>query len=135
MENTILAALAKTAFERNELEAGTYDVDTTIHVKGTLTVGEDYEKLATVSIPIIPTLAAVAALCGVTGPNAVNIITKAVGEAIRNGESGEDGIFAHKDEIADAVEKVKVSLARNLPKTTSKGQVRFKGTVEEPVTV
>lgn len=44
-------ALAKTEFDRCEIPSGTHEVDFTVRVRGTVRVGNDYDRPATTSVP------------------------------------------------------------------------------------
>lgn len=113
---------------RAETNAGTHEVDFTVRIKGTLKVGEDYEKKSSCSIPFKAVIALMAQRMGFQRDAAIALITECVADAMKanmskgdvaTSEGAEDDMgleTIYKDMIDKACE--------TLPKTPTKGAVK-----------
>lgn len=139
MENVTKVAVAKelkktAEIAREALTAGTYNVNDTVtlHIQGTLKVGEDSDYTPTTSIPYKAALALFVRYCGITREAAMEALTKAMKEAIEANEAGEQTVEKIQElaDLAVAEAKVQEGLDK-LPKKTKKGAVTGKLTITE----
>lgn len=127
----IVKAIAKRSAEaaRDGLAAGTHEIDITVRIAGTLTVGEDTDKVPTVSIPLKEALALFIRYSGITGPHAVNLLRRALTDALTPKEDGEQnhrgvGAIADAIDIDAEIESIVEPMLATLPRTPVKGAVR-----------
>ena len=113
---------------RGNIRPGKYAVDVSVKVTGSVNVGDDYTSTPTASIPIIRSLALVLKYAGVTRDAALNMLEKAMREAVA-GETSANDLLAEAD-IAAVEERVRATLAK-LPEIPCKGKVTTKLTVEK----
>ncbi len=113
---------AKTA--RNELAPGTYEVDFTVRIKGTVTVGEDTTRASTVSLLSLKTVALILHYAGVTRSAALKAITRAFQDI--NGDLLPTASVELSEDVKKIHDKIKKDLASDLPRTPVKGQVKAK---------
>lgn len=114
---------------RPNVAAGNHDVDVTIRVTGTISVGADYTTTPTVSVPLKETLALFIAYCGITREAAINLMTRAMTDAISQTGKGK-GALAGVDQVEQTIERVEATMA-SLPKQPRKGPVKTKLTYAE----
>ena len=136
-----LTALAKTFADeakkaRKSLAPGEYaaDATVTVEVSGTVSVSEDETYTPTTSVPVKAALALFMRYSGVTGPAAMDALTRAMTEAVAMGAKGAETI----PEVADieAAEAKVIAGLKALPPKSRAGKVRVKATLAEvtPVT-
>lgn len=142
-------ALSKVKFNRDLVLPGTHSVDFTVHVKGAVTVGEDYERAATGSIPWLEASAlwaevsreAFNSLIGkvkageqVTVKDletmrdsrvlATSILTECIRKAMLDGESAVGKIAEQVEGMEEAVAEIKRQVVALLPMQEAKGIVK-----------
>lgn len=152
-------AISKIKTDREAVQPGTYPVDFTVRVNGTVTVGEDYERAATGNIPWLEASAlwaevsreAFNSLIGkvqaggtVTVDDleamrdsrvlATNILTDCIRKAMLDGESAVGKIAAKVEGMTDAVNEIKRKVVAMLPPQEAKGVVKASVTVEPVAT-
>lgn len=130
----LVKAVAKKAADaaRDQLTVGRHEVDLTVRLVGHLQVFEDTEKTPTVSIPMKETLALFVKYSGITGPHAMNVLRRAMTEALAandetDGEQNTKGTGALADAlpfIDEVMATVVEPMLASLPKTPVKGQCR-----------
>lgn len=139
MTPALIAAIAKNSSDaakdgRGNLEVGSHVVDTTItlHVKGTVNVSEDTEKVPTCSIPVKEVLALFIARAGFTREHSVALLKECLTAALNKGVEGQGAIEAAAD-IDSEFKATVAELTKSLPKTPVKGTVKVKCSVVEVV--
>lgn len=100
-------------------------------VSGTVTVGADYERLATVEIPLLRTMAALACKAGVVGDAIVNMVTEAIGMALEEGTDAAASLNEMCPRIEAAMANVRERLSEHLPQQQVNGAVTVKAAVKE----
>lgn len=108
---------------REGVAPGTYDVDVTVRVRGTLAVAEDTDKTPTVSIPMKEVLALFVARSGCTREASVKLLRECMTEALLHGVKGEGAVAAAAD-IAKEHKKVVEEMLESLPRTFVAGAVK-----------
>ena len=131
--NSLVEAKALKA-ARAGLAVGTHQVDVTVHVTGTITVGEDYTRTPTVGVPVKEVLALFLARSGALRETNVALLQECFTEAMADGKGkGKDAL---KDAVADLdavwADQVDAILA-TLPPAQVKGPVTTKLAVAEVV--
>ncbi len=133
MDKLTQAVLAKTLEkaakkDRSVLPTGDFEVDTlvTLHVQGSIKIGEDTERVPTADLPIKTALALFVRYSGVTGEHALKALQRAMREAIENGEDAAEGLA--EATMLDEAEKRVRSTLEDLPKVSRKGRVTIKAT-------
>lgn len=156
-----LTRLIKDAEEkriRNQVPAGDYSVDFSVHVKGEYEVEEDYLKDPTVSVPWTEAYALLReiAIQGVdemiarvdrgetitkgdleviktAGFLSEDLIVDCIQQAFdaKNAPKGKGSIIARVPEVEAAQERAKEAISKRIGKTPSKGRVLTKLTAEE----
>lgn len=116
---------------RETLLPGTYNVDTMVHVKGTIKVGEDYLTRPTVSIPLKETLALFIAYSGVTGPHAIAALRLAMQHAIAEDGTGKGELETTMPIVAQTLARVQAEIIDQLPRQQRKGAITHRLTVEQ----
>lgn len=143
MESPVTAALANALGKlakkgRSDLAAGEHELDATVtlHVTGTVKVGEDEDYIPTASIPLKATLALFMRYAGVTGPVAMKALVKAMNEAhaisLLSDKEKKTRLEAIR-EIAD-LDEAEVAVNKQLgalDEKTRVGKVNVKVVVEE----
>jgi len=149
MNDIQMLALSKVKFDRDMIPAGDHAVDFTVRVKGTVKVGDDYERDATTSIPWLESVAlwqetASAAFDSLisrmdkgetitkadlvamrkTGPLATKVLVDCIRTALVAGESAVGSIADRVTEVKQGVENVKRELVKELPKQSCKGATK-----------
>jgi hypothetical protein len=108
---------------RDGVTAGTYEVDVTVRVRGTIEVLDDTEKTPTVSLPMKEVLALFIARSGCTREASIALLRECMTDALREGVKGEGAVAAAADIDAQYKAAVKDMLA-TLPKTPVRGAVK-----------
>lgn len=117
---------------REGLTPGTYNIDTTVNIKGTLTVGEDYMTTPTANIPILPVLGLLIQRMGFQREKAMQIIVDAINESIDNKDSTvKMNLENDVKEIEKAIEVVKKGITEKLTKVKANGKVTTKLTTTQ----
>ena len=111
------------AAARSGVVAGTYDVDVTVRVRGTLEVLEDTDKTPTVSLPMKEVLALFIARSGCTREHSLNLLRECMADALRDGVKGEGAVAAAAD-IAAEHKKAVAEMLKSLPRTFVAGAVK-----------
>lgn len=153
-------AISKVKADREAILPGTYPVDFTVHVKGTVSVGEDYARAATGSIPWLEASAlwaevsreAFNTLIGkVTAGGTVSvedleamrdtrvlatdILTDCIKRAMLDGESAVGKITEKVEGMTSAVAAIKREVVSKLPPQEAKGVVKADVRVEPVASV
>lgn len=113
---------------RREVKPGTYPVDFTVHVSGSIKVGEDSDKVPTVSIPFKDVLALFVQRAGITRETSLKLLRECVATALKDDNTAAGCLDEHIEAVY--AEEVATVLA-SLPRTKVAGQVRATLTVEE----
>jgi hypothetical protein len=129
--NAVTVALAKLIGEktkkyvaaRADLTPGVHNVDFAVQVRGNLTISADTDKVPTVSIPLKETLALFIAYSGITREHAINVLTRAMNDALAEGPEGA-GAMLHIPVVTEAMQRVENEILPTLPRTPVKGMVR-----------
>ena len=146
MNDIQMLALSKVKFDRDAIPSGDYSVDFTVRVKGTVKVGDDYERDATTSIPWLESVAlwqetASAAFDSLiarmdrgetitrkdlvamrsTGPMATGVLVDCIRTALVAGESAVGSVADRVTEVKQGIDSVKRELVKQLPKQACKG--------------
>jgi hypothetical protein len=128
LNNAIETKVAKAA--REAVEAGSFSVDFTVRVTGSVNVAKDTEKTPTVSIPVKEVLALFVARSGCTREASLALLKECLTEALTKGVEGQGAIEAAAD-IDEAFKAQVNALTAGLPKSPVKGKVTAKLTVTE----
>jgi hypothetical protein len=126
-----IGKLIKTEAARDALTVGKHQIDETLtlHVQGTITVGEDFEWVPTVSIPYKTAFALFVRYSGVTREAAMDAVTKAMKEALTTEAEAKE--LMEDMAVLDKAEKIVQAGLEALPKQPKKGAVTAKVTVTE----
>lgn len=141
-------ALAKTKFDRSSVPSGVHDVDFTVHVRGTVRVGEDYDRDPTTSVPFLEATTLYREAFRVTideliakldrgesvtrddlvsisdvGPLSSEILVDCFRTAMLKGESAVQTV-SDKVELAEAIERLKKEVVAHLPRQNVPGSVK-----------
>lgn len=121
--------------EKLDLEPGRHFVDEMmlVHVRGVVERGEDQMVAATVSIPLVPTLALLIEKCGVNGDEALRLLREAILEAVDNRSTKCRKIQERIANVNEAVSAVKRQLIEKLPRMHRTGRINLKGLEVEVV--
>jgi hypothetical protein len=112
---------------RDIVKPGTYDIDTTVNIKGTITVGEDYETTPTANIPILPVMALLVQRMGFQREKAMKIIVDAINESIADKDTTVlENLQKDTAEIEAAIEVVRKGIISKLAKVKANGKVTHK---------
>lgn len=141
-------ALSKIKFDRDNVPSGDHGVDFTVRVRGSVKVGDDYEKRGTTSIPWLESVALWqetirAAFDGLlakmdageltreeivamqhSGPVATGVLVDCIRTAMLNGESAVGTIQDRVEEVKMGVDRVQREVVSNLPMQQAKGHVK-----------
>ena len=136
---TTIVALAKVVKEKSEeyiaarkaVKAGSYDVDTVVHIKGTMNVGEDDTAVPTVSVPLKEALALFVMYSGITRDAAMAALLRACSEAIAIDGKAQGAIAESIKGVEAAVTIVEQRVLALLPRISRKGKVTTKLTATE----
>ena len=152
-------AISKIKTDREAVQPGTYPVDFTVRVNGTVTVGEDYERSATGNIPWLEASALWAEVSReafnsliqqvkaggtVTVGDleamrdsrvlATTVLTDCIRKAMLDGESAVGKIAERVEGMTDAVNEIKRKVVALLPQQEAKGVVKVNVAVEPVAT-
>ena len=132
MNETVKLALSKLSLkpDRDAVASGKHDIDVTVNVKGTVTVGQDYETTPTVSVLSKATVAHLLRLSGITRDVSCKLLRQAMQAAMDDEVSGETKIREMED-IDASMKLFQTEVLSKLPKMTKKGPVTVKLTVTE----
>ena len=108
---------------REGVVAGTYDVDMTVRLVGTIEVLEDTDKKPTVSIPMKEVLALFVARSGCTREASVKLLRECMTDALKHGVTGQGAIDAAAD-IAKEHKAIVNEMLETLPRTFVAGAVK-----------
>lgn len=108
---------------REGVMAGTYDIDMTVRLVGTIEVLEDTDKKPTVSIPMKEVLALFVARSGCTREASVKLLRECMTDALRHGVTGAGAVEAAAD-IAKEHKAVVNDMLATLPRTFVAGAVK-----------
>jgi phosphoenolpyruvate carboxylase len=109
---------------RKDIAPGNYTIDRLIHVKGVLTVAEDYQKTPTTTVLSKEAFALVLQYAGVTAQAAEKALIKAFEDVIA--ETNGKAVGAVSEEYKAIVEKGMKhveAIVEKLPKVTCKGPI------------
>lgn len=121
-----LSAIKANPTARKQLCPGRYEIDETVHVTGTLTVGEDYSTTPTVSLPVKEVLALFVARCGMNREEAIELLRASVSEAIAIRGKAKGQIACSIDAVTETLEQVQKELLAKLPPQPRRGKVSSK---------
>lgn len=117
---------------RDIVKPGTYNIDTTVNIKGTITVGEDYMTTPTANIPILPVMALLVQRMGFQREKAMKIIVDAINESIADKDTTVlDNLQKDTAEIEAAIEVVRKGIINKLAKVKANGKVTHKLTTTQ----
>jgi hypothetical protein len=127
MDDILLLALSKIKDDgaRDRVQPGTYRINACVTITGEMTVGDDYTRSATTSLPHTEILALALHLAGVQQDRAINIIRDAVSQCLANNDSAVGCIRASIPTIETEIARIKNEIVAHLPKQTCKGSVKF----------
>lgn len=108
---------------REGITAGTYDVDLTVRVKGTIEVSEDTDRPPTTSIPVKEVLALFLARSGCTREHSIALLRECLTDALRDDVRGQGAIEAAAD-IDREFKKAVAEITNSLPRNPVKGAVK-----------
>ena len=111
------------AAAREGVGPGTYDIDITVRVRGTLAVAEDTDKTPTVSIPMKEVLALFIARSGCTREHSLNLLRECMTEVLHHGATGQGAVAAAAD-IAAEHQRAVSEMLKTLPRTFVAGAVK-----------
>lgn len=121
ISRAVNAKADKTA--RDGVLAGTYHIDVTVRVRGTLAVAEDTDKTPTVSIPMKEVLALFIARSGCTREHSLNLLRECMTEVLQHGATGQGAVAAAAD-IAAEHKRAVAEMLESLPRTFVAGAVK-----------
>ena len=116
----------KSDAERKDFAPGVYPVDVTVRVQGNLTVGDDYERTPTVSIPLKETLALALKRMGFQRDGVMAIMREVYGYSIDKTGKGKDALKNEIAELDSWIEVVEKEVLKTLPKAKVNGPVSAK---------
>ena len=99
-------------------------MDLTVSV-GEMRVGNDTDKAATCSIPLLPTVALLLGRLGVEGDAAKDLITEVMQEALTLGKDATEELLKESG-VKAAQDALKKDVIAKLPRTPVKGTVKLK---------
>ena len=132
--NAIDSKVKKAA--RADLTAGEYEVDQVVHVQGTVTIGEDTERTSTSSLINEEFLTLVLKMSGCTRDRAAEIIETVSTEILDGWKGDKKAAKATRKAAVEAydpdgtIKAMFDKVKESVPKTPTKGKVKFKGTCE-----
>lgn len=119
---------------RDRVNPGEYHIDTTVRIRGTLKVQDDYERQTIMSLPHTEVLALALHLAGVQQDRAIKCIRDAVKECLSQGESAVGCVREQIPTIESEIVRIKREIVEQLPKQSCRGNVRFTAELIEEVT-
>lgn len=128
MDDILRLALSKISDDgaRERVEPGTYRINACVTISGEMTVGADYTRAPTTSLPHIEILALALHLAGCQQDRAISIIRDAVSQCLSNNDSAVGCIRASIPTIETEIARIKSEIVAQLPKQECKGSVKFK---------
>lgn len=114
------------------LAVGTHQVDVTVKVTGTVTVGEDFTRIPTVGIPVKEVLALFLARSGALRDANIKLLQECFAQAFAQDSKGEGALKAAA-ELDSVFEDQVTAILASLPPAPVKGAVTTKLTVSEVV--
>ncbi len=150
MDNNITLAISKIVKKkqadsaRANVKPGTYDIDTVVRIKGSFTVGEDFDKAATVSLLNKESMLLILKAAGVTRDSAMKAIADVAGDYLEgwdgSDECKERASEIRKERLAEYDPEGKGmkafdSFTASLGRIPVKGSVKTKLTMEEVASV
>ncbi len=133
---------------REDISSGTHHVDFTVRFSGSFSVGEDYSRPATTSIPWLESVALIreTTKCAFeslieqvdrgqaitkedllammhSGPVSINVLVDCVKQAILRGESAVGSVSDSVEEVSQGIKEMKKDLVDRLPAQNCKGRV------------
>jgi hypothetical protein len=111
---------------RQQVATGEHEVNTLVHIQGTVKVAKDYTTVPTVSIPLKETLALFIHYCGCTREAALTALHRAASEAIDATGKGKGSLEAAIPVVEEGLKRVMEELDE-LPRQDRKGAVSIKG--------
>lgn len=130
LNNLVEAKALKAA--RAELSVGTHQVDVVVHVKGTITVGEDYPRTPTVGVPVKELMALLLARSGALREANVKLLQECFTEVMADGEGkGKDALKAAVKDLEAVWEPQVNAILATLPTAQVRGPVTTKLSVVE----
>ena len=105
-----------------EVPEGTYQVDLTVRLVGTVAKGAPTMRTPTASIPLLPAMALLLRRSGVTAASSMDALIGAIEEAMVLGEDARNALLAEVG-VADAEQRIRERLAA-LPKVPVSGAVK-----------
>lgn len=128
--NLALNSLKSSESDRAAVAAGKYDVDAVVRLTGTLSVGNDYDTVPTVSLPIKEVLALFVARAGFTRERSMQLLVECVHDAIAEDGHGAGEVAARVAEVDEYLADIKAEVLAKLPRQPRKGAVKAKLSVE-----
>jgi hypothetical protein len=127
MDDILRLALSKIKDDgaRDRVAPGTYRINACVTITGELTVGDDYTRSATTSLPHTEILALALHLAGVQQDRAISIIRDAVSQCLANSDSAVGCIRSSIPTIETEIARIKNEIVAHLPKQVCKGSVKF----------
>lgn len=126
-----MLALTKLGMEvnRKKVKPGTYPINFNVNVSGMVTVGEDYDRAATVKISTYGLVVLALQKAGIKDEEKIlAIIERAADKAVQLGEKFEDGL---SKKAQKRIAAIKERFAETLPKTPCDGPVSVDLTVNK----
>lgn len=121
-----LSAIKAKPTARRQVRPGRYEIDETVHITGTLTVGEDYSTTPTVSLPVKEVLALFVARCGMKSDEAIELLRNSVTDAIASKGKAKGEIAGSIDAVTETLQQVEKELLATLAPQPRKGKVSSK---------
>ena len=124
VKSLALSRIAAPAAARSSIPAGSYHVDTTVRISGTVRVGEDYDTAPTVNILNLNTLGHFIQYCGITREVAMRNLRLAAIDAMNDGESVSEKVAERCKAVKAMVDRIQDELIASLPRQARKA-VRY----------
>lgn len=125
-----LNAIKSSESDRAAVASGKYEVDAVVRLTGTLNVGNDYDTVPTVSLPVKEILALFVARAGFTRERSMQLLVECVSEAIAEDGHGAGEVAARVAEVDEYLGAIKAEVLSKLPRQPRKGAVKAKIEVE-----
>jgi len=97
-------------------------VDVTVRITGSLGKGEDFDKVPTVSVPLISAMALLVRRMGITREAALELLCEVMTDAIELGKDANKTLLEESGVLA-AQKQVKEDVLTRLPRTPVQGRV------------
>lgn len=127
MRDAVMLCLTKIKNEdvRDRVNPGEYDIDTTVRIRGTLKVQNDYERKTIMSLPHTEVLALALHLAGVQQDRAIKCIRDAVMGCLSQGASAVGCVKEQIPTIENEISRIKQEIVDQLPRQSCRGNVKF----------